>query len=122
MGQPIAERYTRERFLAVSTRIMEIVRAAGTVEEARRALFTHVSDEHYERFSETTLSFGSRLYIVRDCARAWRAMLTPISDQKAGFSNIQALWDLARGGARPDLGPGFYGEMIHLALGLAVRE
>ncbi|NLV29729.1 MAG: KamA family radical SAM protein [Acidobacteria bacterium] len=118
MGQPIAGRYTRERFLAVSTRIMEIVRAAGTVEEARRALFTHVSDEHYERFSETTLSFGSRLYIVRDCARAWRAMLTPISDQKAGFSNIQALWDLARGGARPDLGPGFYGEMIHLALGL----
>ncbi len=118
MTTRISERYTRERFEKAAGKIMAIVRAAPSVEDARRALFAHVSDEYYARFSETSHSFGSRLYIVRDCARAWRSMLTPISDQGVGFSNIRALWDLARGSARPDLGPGFYAEMTHLALGL----
>ena len=118
MRMALAERYTLERFREASKRILAIVEGAASVEEARRALFAHVSEEQYERYGVATASLGASLHIVRDCARAWRSLLTARSDERAGFSNIQALWDLSRGTLRPDLQPGFYAEMIHLALGL----
>jgi lysine 2,3-aminomutase len=112
------ERYTLERFHEASKSILAIVERASTVENARRALFAHVSAEQYERYGTATISLETRLHVVRDCARAWRSLLTARSDERAGFSNIQALWDLSRGTPRPDLKPGFYAEMIHLVLGL----
>ncbi|MDM7996955.1 MAG: KamA family radical SAM protein [Acidobacteriota bacterium] len=118
MKKSIMERYTPERFREVSKGILAIVQQAATVEAARKALYAHVSDEQYGRYDEEQVSLGARLHIVRDCARAWRSMLTARSDQRTGFSNVQALWDLSRGISRPDLQPGFYAEMIHMALGL----
>jgi len=118
MKKSIMERYTPERFREVSKGILAIVQQAATVEEARKALYAHVSEEQYGRYDDDPISLGARLHIVRDCARAWRSILTARSDQRTGFSNIQALWDLSRGISRPDLQPGFYAEMIHMALGL----
>jgi lysine 2,3-aminomutase len=118
MRKALMERYTLESFREASGRILEIVKKAATVEEARGALFAHVSEEQYERYGTAIISLGARLHIVRDCARAWRSLLTARSDERADFSNIKALWDLSRGKPRPDLQPGFYAEMIHLALGL----
>jgi len=118
MKKSIMERYTPERFREVSKGILAIVQQAATVEEARKALYAHVSEEQYGRYDDDPISLGARLHIVRDCARAWRSMLTARSDQRTGFSNVQALWDLSRGISRPDLQPGFYAEMIHMALGL----
>lgn len=112
------ENYTLERFRESSKNVLSIVGKAGSVEEARKALFAHVSDEQYQKFGVSTISLGARLYIIRDCARAWRSLLTARSDDRAGFSNIEALWDLSRGVSRPDLQPGFYADMAHLALGL----
>jgi len=116
--KPIMERYTEERFRSESRNILSIVGSAASVEDARRTLFAHVSEEQYVRFSSATVSLGTLLHVVRDCARAWRSLLTARSDERAGFSNIQALWDLSRGKKRPDLQPGFYAEMIHMARGL----
>jgi lysine 2,3-aminomutase len=116
--KPIMERYTEERFRSESRNILSIVGNAGSVEDARRILFAHVSEEQYVRFGATNVSLGTLLHVVRDCARAWRSLLTARSDKRAGFSNIQALWDLSHGKNRPDLQPGFYAEMIHLAHGL----
>jgi lysine 2,3-aminomutase len=118
MRKPIIERYTEERFRAESKKILSIVGSAASVEEARRALFAHVSEEQYIRFSSATVSLGTLLHVVRDCARAWRSLLTARSDERAGFSNVEALWDLSHGKRRPDLQPGFYAEMTHMALGL----
>lgn len=118
MKIPVKDRYTKEAFQEASKKILGIVQEAASVEEARRALFSYVSDEQYERYGAAKFSLGARLHIVRDCARAWRGMLTGLSDERAGFSNIQALWDLSHGSPRPDLQPGFYAEMIHMALGL----
>jgi lysine 2,3-aminomutase len=112
------ESYTLETFCHASKRILEIVGRAESAEDARRALFSHVSQEQYESYGATTISLGVRLDIVRDCARAWRSLLTARSDSRAGFSNIQALWDISQGRARPELQPGFYADMSHLALGL----
>jgi lysine 2,3-aminomutase len=121
MRMALAERYTLERFRQASKKILAIVKGTASVEEARRALFAHVSEEQYERYGVAKVSLGASLHIVRDCARAWRSLLTARSDERAGFSNIQALWDLSREKPRPDLQPGFYAEMIHLALGLEAK-
>jgi lysine 2,3-aminomutase len=121
MRKPVMERYTLERFWAASKSILDIVVGAASVEDARRSLFAHVSEEQHERFGSATISLGTLLHVVRDCARAWRSLLTAHSDARAGFSNVQALWDLSRGKPRPDLQPGFYAEMIHLTQGLEGR-
>ncbi len=117
MNQKLLQRYTPDEFQKALGKILSIVRNAASVEEARRSLYSHVSQEQYEQCA-ASVSFGARLYISRDCARAWRGLLTVPSDARAGFSNIQALWDLSRGVPRPDLQPGFYAEMIHMARGL----
>lgn len=110
--------YTLENFREASKRILEIVSAAASAEDARQALFSYASQEQYESYGTASISLGARLHMVRDCARAWRSLLTARSDKRAGFSNIQALWDISRDIPRPDLQPGFYAEMIHMALGL----
>lgn len=112
------DQYSMERFRSEAEKILSIAGGCASVEEARRTLFSHVSEEQYERYGSTAISLGARLHIARDAARAWRGLLTVRSDERAGFSNIQALWDLSHGIPRTDLQPGFYAEMIHLALGL----
>ncbi len=114
----LMEKYTPERFREASKSILGIVGGAASVEDARRELFSYVSQEQFRRYGTTSISLESRFHIIRDCARVWRSLLTAHSDEQAGFSNIQALWDLSREKSRPDLQPGFYAEMIHLALGL----
>ncbi len=118
MRKNIRERYTAEVFRLQSEKLMSIVKNASSVEAARRALYAHVSEEQYERFDAATFGLGTSLHIVRDCARAWRSLLTARSDDRAGFSNIQVLWDLSRDKPRPDLQAGFYAEMTHMVLGL----
>jgi lysine 2,3-aminomutase len=112
------KQYTLESFREASKKILDIVGRATSAEDARRVLFSHVSQEQYERYGATKISLGVRIDIVRDCARAWRSLLTARSDDRAGFSNIQALWDISQGIPRPELQPGFYADMSHLALGL----
>jgi lysine 2,3-aminomutase len=112
------EAYTLENFKNAAKRILEIVGEASSAEDARRALFAHVSQEQFAMYAAATVSLGTRLDIVRDCARAWRSLLTGRSDERAGFSNIQALWDISKEVSRPDLQEGFYAEMIHLSRGL----
>jgi lysine 2,3-aminomutase len=112
------EPYTLETFRGASKKILEIVGREPSAEDARRALFSYVSQEQYTRYGTTAISYGTRLHIVRDCARAWRSLLTARSDERAGFSNIQALWDISQGRPRRDLQPGFYAEMMNMVLGL----
>lgn len=59
--------------------------------------------------------------IVRDCMRVFRVLLRERSDERAGFSVAQALWDIARGIPRPELQPAFFAEITHLAWGLDGR-
>ncbi len=115
---PLTERYTREQFQKEGARILTIVRNASSIENARRALYDHVTQGQYEKCGPTARSINAYLYIVRDCARAWRGILLESSEEAAGFSVIQALWDIARGKDRPDLQPAFYAELIHLCRGL----
>ncbi len=118
MGQSLKERYTLENFNSQAETILSILKRADSVEEAGKALYDYVSERQYEKYIEGASSLGTILSIVRDCARAWRGILINASEKLAGFSTLKALWDVAHGNPRPDLQPGFYAEMIHLARGV----
>jgi len=87
----------------------------------RRALFNRVSHHQFDTYHGEIEAQPGELAIVRDCARALRSLLKERSDALAGFSVAQALRDIARGRPRPDLGPGFFAEMIHLVRGVEGR-
>lgn len=64
---------------------------------------------------------GFRYSTVRDCARALRGMLLPHSEEKAGFSILEKLIAIQRGGAGGGQSPAFNAEFINLFRGLAGR-
>jgi len=109
-------------FLKECERLLDVVRSAGTVAEAREKLFMQVSEDQLLTFQEGTDLSDPSLSIVRDCARAFRSMSKERSEVRAGFSLIEALHDIAHGRERPDIGPGFYAELVHLVMGLEGRS
>ena len=118
---PMEERYTRERFQEEGKKILSIIRDAASVDEARRRLYSHVTEDQFTKYEADASSINTVLHVVRDCARALRGMVLERSSKAAGFSVEQALWDIARGNDRPDLQPGFYAELIHLCKGIEGR-
>ncbi len=56
------------------------------------------------------------------CAGILRKIFNPRAEEKAGFSVVKALFDLACGRPREDLEPAFYAEMINLFRGAAGRD
>ncbi len=119
--KPMEERYTRERFQEEGKKILSIIRDASSVDEARRRLYSHVTEDQFTKYEADASSINTVLHVVRDCARALRGMVLERSSKAAGFSVEQALWDIARGNDRPDLQPGFYAELIHLCKGIEGR-
>jgi len=55
---------------------------------------------------------------MRDCGLALIGVFSERSDSKTGFSITKAVWDVARGGRREDLKPGFFAELINWVRGL----
>jgi len=116
---PDPARFTREEFCRKASDIIDMIRQSPDVRSARTALFKRVSKYQYDfSLEDSSLGHEERV-IVRDCARAWRGILRKSSDKRAGFSVMAALWDIAHDRPRPDLGPGFYAELIHLAGGIS---
>jgi hypothetical protein len=117
----ISDRFNRRQFKRRAGKILSIVSAASSLEEARGILSRYVSTEQFQANQSLTAVNGSTLHIVRDCGRALRGMLNRRADELAGFSVTQALWDLARDRERSDLTPGFFAEMTHIIVGLNGR-
>ncbi len=111
--------YDLDRLRTEASRLLPLVSGCRSLGAARLRLYTLVNRLQFDVMSAFSGRESLRFVRARDCARALRGMLTERSDRLAGFSVAQALWDLARGLERPDLAPGFYAEMTHLARGLA---
>jgi lysine 2,3-aminomutase len=118
---PDPDRFDREAFCREAADVVALIRQRGDVRSARTALFKRISEYQYDYSLETSPLGHEERVTVRDCARAWRGILRKSSDRRAGFSVMAALWDVAHGRPRPDLGPGFFAELIHLARGLEGR-
>ncbi len=115
----LSARYTRDAFVREAEPMLGVIRACRELEEARRALYHHISDLYFDRLSETGKLSSTQRIRLRDCTAAFRSMLLPRSARVAGFDLVQALWDVSRDVPRPDLEPGFWAEMIHMVRGLS---
>lgn len=116
--------YTLDRLRAEAASLLASIRRCRDLEAARQRLFSRVTEDQYDDFdadeSDETFPPEERV-ALRNCARALRGMLKQRSDARAGFSVTRALWDVARGVPRADLGPGFHAELIHLVRGVEGR-
>ncbi len=117
----LSSSYTIDRLQRSGDRILASLAEAGTQDEARACLVEWASRLQFETVGSQGDSDAPATHVVRDCARALRGMCHLRSDANSGFSVVQALWDVARGQPRDDLGPGFLAEMTHLFDGLAGR-
>jgi lysine 2,3-aminomutase len=114
----IEKRFTRERFEIVGEPLLSIVKRSATIEDARKNLYSHVTEGQFFKCGLDAISLNTFIHVVRDCARVWRGILLSSSDEAAGFSVLTALWDISRNRDRADLKVGFYAELIHLCQGL----
>lgn len=110
----------KKEFLENNSALLTSLRALPDLESCRRGLYEAVTAMQYAGLCEGDQDLSAfESTIVRDCARVLRSILARYSDDRAGFSVVQALWDLARKRPRPDLGPGFFAELNHLFQGLS---
>ena len=78
-------------------------------------LFSKMELEAAHKVEGMSISYMAR---SRDCAQALRSMLKKRSDELAGFSIAQAIFDIARGVERPDLSQAFYADLYHVLDGM----
>lgn len=123
VGHPTAPptEYTLESFRAEAASLMDSIRRCRSIEAARMRLFARITDDQYDTLAGDSPTPAEERTTLRDCARVFRSILRERSDRLAGFSVTQALWDIARGIPRPDLGPAFFAELIHLVRGVEGR-
>ena len=95
-----------------------VLREAQDLEEARNRLL-QLADRAELGAAEAGAERDAGVHTrIRDCAAVLRSLLKRSSEEAAGFSVSQALWDIARHLPRPDLGAGFYAEIFYLCKGL----
>jgi lysine 2,3-aminomutase len=110
--------FTAQYLRKTNPLVFKIINSAGGIEELRRLLidFTfNVEQKALEEVSQEDANFAAR---IRDCGIVLRSILKPVSEQGAGFSILQVLWDLGHNVPRPELSPAFYADLLHLLLGV----
>lgn len=116
-----AEDYTRERFTKECSGFLYPLKGCRSLEGARETLRDRIMRLRVESTLDGEAAWHRVNVRTRDCTRALLSMLSRRADRLAGFSVTEALWDLARELPRPDLGPGFFAEMIHMVWALEGR-
>jgi lysine 2,3-aminomutase len=110
--------YDVEDFQRVAADYLTVVASALNVEVARERLFRRVTRNQFDTFAHQSELGEGRVIRVRDSTRALRSIIKSRSDSLAGFSVIQAIYDIAKGVPRPDLQPGFYTDLTHMFMGI----
>ena len=113
--------YTAELLRAEGRGLLEPIAGLDDLTAVRETLVNTITAEQFDATRVQSDVGSSTMSIIRDCARVLRVMMQPRSDEAAGFSVAQALWDIARNIPREDLEPGFYAEMVALIRGLEGR-
>ncbi|OQA88009.1 MAG: Glutamate 2,3-aminomutase [bacterium ADurb.Bin236] len=110
------ERYTKEALKKEAAPFMRVLAKCKDLKSARRRLYNTISSAQYELADSDN---HEHVYsVIRDCARALRSMIPERSEDRAGYSVLQAIWDIACARPRPDLSPAFFADVIHLFNGL----
>ncbi|SFL70888.1 lysine 2,3-aminomutase [Desulfomicrobium norvegicum] len=113
-----SSRWCADVFREDHRRVLASVQNAADLDAARKAFYHYVTERQYEIHFDEPEHSCFEMAVARDCARVLRSVLAGSSDARVGFSVTQALWDLSRGIARPDLSRAFFAEFSHLLHGL----
>jgi lysine 2,3-aminomutase len=109
--------FNPETVKAIGPRFFSVAQASGNPEQMRKDLASFLFQVEMEASEDSNLD-AATLARIRDTAQVIRNMLKKRSDDLAGFSMVEALFDIAKGRNRPDLTPAFYADLYHLILGL----
>lgn len=112
------EEYNKNVLRKEANGFLASIATCTNLETARERMRQHVTAIYYDAFGDDPCPPAQTLIRLRDCANALMSVLSSRSDDRAGFSVAQALWDIASDRPRPDLKPGFYAELIHWIRGL----
>jgi lysine 2,3-aminomutase len=120
IGQVIMNKskYNHRELIKAYPLVFEVARECrrkSAVRNRLTKLFSQMELEGARQVEGLSVTYMAR---TRDCAQALRNMLKKRSDELAGFSFSQAIFDLARGIERPDLSPAFYADIYHLLSGM----
>ncbi|MBU1405419.1 MAG: KamA family radical SAM protein [Proteobacteria bacterium] len=110
--------FTAQYLRKTNPQVFKIITRAEDIEELRGLLidFTFNAEQTaLEEVSQEDANFAAR---IRDCGIVLRSILKPVSEQGAGFSILQVLWDLGHNVPRPELSTAFYADLLHLLLGV----
>ncbi|MEA3332565.1 MAG: KamA family radical SAM protein [Pseudomonadota bacterium] len=92
-------------------------KGSDSLEKWRRDLLVLLDDREGEALDRLSLSDSGSLRRVALCASILRTVFSLRSEEKTGFSVVQALFDVVREIERKDLQPAFYAELISLFKG-----
>ena len=101
--------------------IFDIAKRAESIEDLRDKIYAYALKMEYLTFDDYGSFAEGSIIRVRDEAHILYRLLMPRSEQKANFSVLKAIMDIAKGEPRPDLTPAFYAELLYLFLGLEGR-
>jgi lysine 2,3-aminomutase len=112
--------FTPEAVKAIGPRFFSVARASSSPDQMRKDLAELLFKIDLEASEDPNLD-AATLARIRDTGQVFRNMLKKRSDDLAGFSMAEALYDIAQGRNRPDLTPAFYADLFHLILGIQGR-
>ncbi len=113
------EKFTPELFLSISGRWSSILRSGDNIDSIRQNLLNHINERHFITYSDKDNDMHDLdLVIIRDCARVWRGILHPRSENLSGLSVLTELINAAIGRSEPSLSEAFWGEICHLVRGI----
>ncbi len=113
--------YNHTELIKNNPLVFEVVgecRRKGSVRTRLTKLFSQMELEAARNAEGLSISHMAR---IRDCGQVLRNMLKKRSDELAGFSLAQALFDIGRNKERSDLAPAFYADLSYILKGMQGR-
>jgi lysine 2,3-aminomutase len=110
--------FTAKYLKKTNPRIFKRIGLAQDIEELRGQLIDFTFNVEQQAVEEASSDDASLLARIRDCGFSFRTILKKGSEQAAGFSILQALWDIGHDLPRPELSPAFFADLLHLLLGM----
>ncbi|MBU2539186.1 MAG: KamA family radical SAM protein [Proteobacteria bacterium] len=98
--------------------IFKLISRAQDIEELRGQLIDFTFTVEQQTVEEAAHDDASLLARIRDCGFSFRTILKKGSEQAAGFSILQALWDIGHNIPRPELSPAFFADLLYMLLGM----
>jgi lysine 2,3-aminomutase len=110
--------YNADDFKQVASGYVALIANAANAEVARERLYRRITRHQFDTHADQGGLSEAKVIRVRDSSRALRGILKSRSDQVAGFSVIQAIYDIVKDTPRPELQPGFYTDLVHMFMGM----